>query len=169
MKTYFTPKVITVVTIENEVFCSSSSKRHRVSIAEPYHTLSYEQRYALMYLLSYFAQFANDYSVGFKVMNYDAQNYMKKAEDALGVSIDSISVDVNDKLTLNQNLSIIKTIKDKIILDYILSDSHNLIILSQEEDYEPSHRAFAEIWSEFGYSKEERSIIVRKYMYRTSI
>lgn len=169
MKRYITPSIETIIIEDTDLICTSS-KTTKISVSEPYHTISSEQRFALMYLLCYFSKFANVVIFDdLKATNPDAESYLKKAENALGVASSSISVDLNNNSELETYLSIIKTIQNKQIIDYMVNNTYNLVILAREDDFEPAHITYQKVWNSLGYTREERHMITQKYMYRSQI
>lgn len=131
----------------------------------PYDTLDAEQRYALYFLLEYLTT----KGVPLHQMSWAIQ-YLEKAAIYFGITkrqIEELKPFYNtyDKIT-----SYIKQIKNRQILEYMISNCSNIFILMDVCD---EHRRLGEqaykLYEELGFPYDEVRYIVNKYMYRTDI
>ena len=131
----------------------------------PYDTLEAEQRYALYFLLEYLTL----NGVPMHQMSW-ALSYMEKASIYFGMTkrqIDDLKPFYN---TYEKITSFIKQIKDRQILEYMISNCSNIFLLM---DGSEKHKRLGEqaynLYEELGFPYEEVRYIVHKYMYRTDI
>lgn len=131
----------------------------------PYDTLEAEQRYALYFLLEYLTT----KGVPLYQMSWALQ-YLEKAAAYLGMTkrqIEELKPFYNtyEKITSN-----IKLIKNRQILEYMISNCSNIFMLMDECD---EHRRLGEqaykLYEELGFPYDEVRCIVHEYMYRTDI
>lgn len=131
----------------------------------PYDTLEAEQRYALYFLLEYLTM----KGVPLHQMSW-ALSYLEKATIYFGMTkrqIDELKPFYN---TYEKITSYIKQIKNRQILEYMISNCSNIFLLMDVSD---EHRRLGEqaykLYEELGFPYEEVRYIVNKYMYRTDI
>lgn len=132
----------------------------------PYDTLNAEQRYALYYLLEYLT---TRRTIPLHEMSFALQ-YLEKAAVYFGMKkmqIEELRPFYN---TYEKIIQYIKQIKDKQILEYMISNCSNIFILMDTSD---EHKRLGEqaymFYGELGFSYEDVRYIVNKYMYRTEI
>ena len=132
----------------------------------PYDTLNAEQRYALYYLLEYLTTRG---TIPLHEMSFALQ-YLEKAAVYFGMKkmqIEELRPFYN---TYEKIIQYIKQIKDKQILEYMISNCSNIFILMDTSD---EHKRLGEqaymFYGELGFSYEDVRYIVNKYMYRTEI
>ena len=135
----------------------------------PYDCLKEEQQRALYFLLEYFSKFATIQYSDIDLPNPDALNYLEKALWYFGLSQKDVDLLRPYHQKLEYIFELIKDINNRLILDYMVNNTFNLIILARGGNYEPAHKLFFDFWNQFNYSKQEISIITQKYMYRTDI
>lgn len=132
----------------------------------PYDTLAAEQRYALYFLLEYLTAQG---CIPFHEMGYALQ-FLDKASVYFGITKQQIQdlkpfYNTYDKIVLY-----IKQIKNRQILEYMISNCSNIFMLMEIND---KHKQLGEqayqLYEELGFSYEEVRYIVNKYMYRTDI
>lgn len=131
----------------------------------PYDKLEAEKRYALYFLLDYLTT----KGVPMNEMSWALQ-YLEKAAIYFGMTKNQIEdfrpfYNSYDKIT-----SYIKQIKNRQILEYMISNCSNIFILM---DANENHRRLGEqaykLYEELGFSYEDVRYIVNKYRYRTDI
>lgn len=132
----------------------------------PYDTLEVEQRYALYFLLEYLTEQG---SIPLHELSWALQ-YLEKAAIYFGMTkrqIDELKPFYN---TFEKITSYIKHIKNRKILEYMISNCSNIFILM---DASEKHKRLGEItyifYEELGFPYEEVRYIVNKYRYRTDI
>lgn len=135
----------------------------------PYDSLTVEQQRALYFLLEYFSKFATLQYSDIELPNPDALNYLEKALWYFGLTQKDVDLLRPYHQKIDYIFEIIKDIKNRIILDYMVNNTYNLVILAQGDNYEPAHKLFFDFWSRFNYTKYDINIITQKYMYRTDI
>lgn len=131
----------------------------------PYDTLAPEQRYALYFQLEYLTM----KGVPMHEMSW-AFSYLEKAAIYFGMTkkqIDDFRPFYN---TYEKIVPYIKQIKNKQILEYMISNCSNIFILMDGGD---EHKKLGEqayqLYEELGFSHSEVRMITNKYMYRTDI
>lgn len=131
----------------------------------PYDKLEAKKRYALYFLLDYLTT----KGVPMNEMSWALQ-YLEKAAIYFGMTKNQIEdfrpfYNSYDKIT-----SYIKQIKNRQILEYMISNCSNIFILM---DANENHRRLGEqaykLYEELGFSYEDVRYIVNKYRYRTDI
>lgn len=131
----------------------------------PYDKLEAEKRYALYFLLDYLTT----KGVPMNEMSWALQ-YLEKAAIYFGMTKKQIEdfrpfYNSYEKIT-----SYIKQIKNRQILEYMISNCSNIFILM---DANENHRRLGEqaykLYEELGFSYEDVRYIVNKYRYRTDI
>lgn len=132
----------------------------------PYDTLETEQRYALYFLLEYLTTRG---SIPLHEMSRALQ-YMEKSAFYFGMTkrqIEDLKPFYN---TYEKIVPYIKEIKNRRILEYMISNCSNIFLLMDICD---EHRRLGEqvykLYEELGFSYEEVRYIVNKYRYRTDI
>lgn len=132
----------------------------------PYDTLNAEQRYALYYLLEYLTTRG---TIPLHEMSFALQ-YLEKAAVYFGMKKSQIEELRPFYNTYEKIIQYIKQIKDKQILEYMISNCSNIFILMDTSD---EHKRLGEqaymFYGELGFSYEDVRYIVNKYMYRTEI
>ena len=131
----------------------------------PYDTVTAEQRYALYFQLEYLTM----KGVPMHEMSW-AFSYLEKAAIAFGMTkrqIDEFRPFYN---TYEKIESYIKQIKNRQILEYMISNCSNIFYLMHGGD---EHKRLGEqaykLYEELGFSFDEVRRITNKYMYRTEI
>lgn len=128
----------------------------------PYDTLSAEQRYALYFLLDYLTK-----GVPLHQMSW-AYQYLDKASRYLGLTKKQIEEFRPFYNTYDKIVSYIKTINNKQIIEYMISNCSNIFILM---DGDSEHKRLGEqayrLYEELGLSYSDVRSIVNKYQYRT--
>lgn len=131
----------------------------------PYDTLEAEQRYALYYQLEYLTM----KGVPIHEMSW-AFSYLEKASIAFGMTkkqIDDFRPFYN---TYEKIVPYIKQIKNRQILEYMISNYSNIFYLMRSDE---NHKMLGEqaykLYEELGFSYEEVRFITNKYMYRTEV
>ncbi len=131
----------------------------------PYDTLEAEQRYALYFLLEYLTT----KGVPLHQMSWALQ-YLEKASIYFGMTKRQIEELKPFYNTYEKITSSIKQIKNRQILEYMISNCSNIFILMDVCD---EHRRLGEqaykLYEELGFPYDEVRYIVHKYMYRTDI
>ena len=131
----------------------------------PYDTLEAEQRYALYFLLEYLTT----KGVPLHQMSWALQ-YLEKASIYFGMTKRQIEELKPFYNTYEKITSYIKQIKNRQILEYMISNCSNIFILMDVCD---EHRRLGEqaykLYEELGFPYEEVRYIVNKHMYRTDI
>lgn len=131
----------------------------------PYDTLEAEQRYALYFLLEYLTT----KGVPLHQMSWALQ-YLEKASIYFGMTKRQIEELKPFYNTYEKITSYIKQIKNRQILEYMISNCSNIFILMDVCD---EHRRLGEqaykLYEELGFPYNEVRYIVHKYMYRTDI
>ena len=131
----------------------------------PYDKLEAEKRYALYFLLDYLTA----KGVPMNEMSWALQ-YLEKAALYFGMTKKQIEdfrpfYNSYEKIT-----SYIKQIKNRQILEFMISNCSNIFILM---DANENHRRLGEqaykLYEELGFSYEDVRYIVNKYRYRTDI
>lgn len=130
-----------------------------------YDTLEAEQRYALYFLLEYLTT----KGVPLHQMSWALQ-YLEKASIYFGMTKRQIEELKPFYNTYEKITSYIKQIKNRQILEYMISNCSNIFILMDVCD---EHRRLGEqaykLYEELGFPYNEVRYIVHKYMYRTDI
>ena len=131
----------------------------------PYDTLEAEQRCALYFQLEYLTMTG----VPMREMSW-AFSYLEKAAIAFGLTkrqIDEFRPFYN---TYEKFVPYIKQIKDRQVLEYMISNCSNIFYLMHggEEHQRLGEQAY-KLYEELGFSYEEVRSITNKYMYRTEI
>ena len=131
----------------------------------PYDTLAPEQRYALYFQLEYLTM----KGVPMHEMSW-AFSYLEKAAIYFGMTkkqIDDFRPFYN---TYEKIVPYIKQIKDRQILECMISNCSNIFILMDrgEEHKRLGEQAY-KLYEELGFSYDEVRRITNKYMYRTDI
>lgn len=131
----------------------------------PYDTLETEQRYALYYQLEYLTM----KGVPMHEMSW-AFSYLGKAAIAFGMTKKQIDEFRPFYNTYEKIIPYIKRIKDRQILEYMISNCSNIFILMHggEEHQRLGEQAY-QLYEELGFSYEEVRFITNKYMYRTEV
>lgn len=131
----------------------------------PYDTLTAEQRYALYYLLEYLTM----NGVPINEMSW-AYSYLEKAAIAFGMTNKQIEQFRPFYNTYEKIVSYIKQIKNRQILEYMISNCSNIFCLMHGGD---EHKRLGEqaykLYEELGFSYAEVRRITNKYMYRTEV
>ena len=132
----------------------------------PYNTLETEQRYALYFLLDYLT-FKG--CIPIIEMSW-AMQYLEKAAIYFGMTKKQIEEFKPFYNTYDKIISYIKQIKNRQILEYMISNCSNIFLLMDRSE---NHRKLGEeaynLYEELGFSYEEVRYIVNKYRYRTDI
>ncbi len=140
-----------------------SRKREPIS---PYDTLEPEQRYALYYLLEYLTTRG---TIPLSEMACALQ-YLEKAAFYFGMTKRQIEEFKPFYNTYEKIVQYIKQIKNRQILEYMISNCSNIFILMNSSD---EHKRIGEqaykLYEELGFPYEEVRSIVNKYMYRIDI
>ena len=130
----------------------------------PYDKLEADKRYALYFLLEYLTK-----GVPFEQMSWALQ-YLDKASKYFGMTSKQIAEFKPFYNTYDKIISYIKEIKDRQILEFMISNCSNIFILM---DGGPEHKQLGEqaykLYEELGFSYEEVRYIVNKYRYRNDI
>lgn len=131
----------------------------------PYDTLEAEQRYALYFLLEYLTT----EGVPLHQLSWALQ-YLEKAAMYFGMTKRQIEELKPFYNTYEKITSYIKQIKNRQILEYMISNCSNIFLLMDVCD---EHRRLGEqaykLYEELGFPYDEVRYIVHKYMYRTDI
>lgn len=131
----------------------------------PYDTLEAEQRYALYFLLEYLTT----KGVPLHEMSWALQ-YLEKAAIYFGMTKRQIEELKPFYNTYEKITSYIKQIKNRQILEYMISNCSNIFILMDVCD---EHRRLGEqaykLYEELGFPYDEVRYIVNKYRYRIDI
>jgi hypothetical protein len=130
----------------------------------PYDKLDAEQRYALYFLLEYLTK-----GVPFNEMSWALQ-YLEKAAIYFGMTKQQIADYKPFYNSYEKITSYIKQIKNRQILEYMISNCSNIFILMDrgEEHKRLGEQAY-KFYEELGFSYEDVRYIVNKYRYRTDI
>lgn len=130
----------------------------------PYDKLEAEQRYALYFLLEYLTK-----GVPFNEMSWALQ-YLEKAAIYFGMTKQQIADYKPFYNSYEKITSYIKQIKNRQILEYMISNCSNIFILMDrgEEHKRLGEQAY-NFYEELGFSYEDVRYIVNKYRYRTDI
>ena len=130
----------------------------------PYDKLEADKRYALYFLLEYLTK-----GVPFEQMSWALQ-YLDKASKYFGMTSKQIDEFKPFYHTYDKIISYIKEIKDRQILEFMISNCSNIFILM---DGGPEHKQLGEqaykLYEELGFSYEEVRYIINKYRYRNDI
>lgn len=131
----------------------------------PYDALEAEQRYALYFLLEYLTT----KGVPLHQLSWALQ-YLEKAAIYFGMTKRQIEELKPFYNTYEKITSYIKQIKNRQILEYMISNCSNIFLLMDVCD---EHRRLGEqaykLYEELGFPYDEVRYIVHKYMYRTDI
>ena len=131
----------------------------------PYDTLEAEQRYALYFLLEYLTT----KGVPLHEMSWALQ-YLEKAAIYFGMTKRQIEELKPFYNTYEKITSYIKQIKNRQILEYMISNCSNIFLLMDVCD---EHRRLGEqaykLYEELGFPYDEVRYIVNKYRYRIDI
>ena len=132
----------------------------------PYDTLEAEQRYALYFLLEYLTTRG---TIPLHEMSFALQ-YLEKAAIYFGMTKRQIEEFKPFYNTYEKIVPYIKQIKNRQILEYMISNCSNIFILMDRSD---EHKRIGEqaqkLYEELGFPYDEVRYIVNKYMYRTDI
>ena len=132
----------------------------------PYDTLEAQQRYALYFLLEYLTTRG---TIPMNEMSF-ALRYLEKAAIYFGMTKQQIEEFRPFYSTYEKIVPYIKQIKNRQILEYMISNCSNIFILMDRSD---KHKLIGEqaykLYEDLGFSYEEVRYIVNKYMYRTDI
>lgn len=130
----------------------------------PYDTLSSEQRCALYFLLEYLTD-----AVSMHEMSWALQ-YLDKAAKYFGLTKKQIEEFRPYYNSYEKITSYIKEIKNRQILEYMISNCSNIFILM---DGGTKHMQLGEqayqLYEQLGFPYEEVRRIVNKYQYRTDV
>lgn len=131
----------------------------------PYDTLGAEQRYALYFQLEYLTM----KGVPMHEMSW-AFSYLEKAAIYFGMTKKQINDFRPFYNTYEKIEPYIKQIKNKQILEYMISNCSNIFILMDGGEV---HKQLGEqaykLFEELGFSYDDVRMITNKYMYRTDI
>ena len=131
----------------------------------PYNTIDAEQRYALYFLLDYLTS----KGVPMHEMHFASQ-YLEKAAIYFGMTKQQINDFKPFYNTYEKITQYIKQIKNRQILEYMISNCSNIFLLMDGSD---THRLLGEqaynFYEELGFPYDEVRYIVNKYRYRTVI
>lgn len=132
----------------------------------PYDTLQAEQRYALYFLLEYLTTRG---TIPLDEMGWALQ-YLDKAAIYFGMTKRQIEEFKPFYNTYEKIVPYIKQIKNRQILEYMISNCSNIFILMNGGD---EHKRIGEqaykLYEELGFPYDEVRYIVNKYRYRTDI
>ncbi len=130
----------------------------------PYDKLDAEKRYALFYLLEYLSK-----AVPIEEKAWALQ-YLEKAAKYLGMTTKQVESFRPYYNTYEKIVSYIKSIQNRQIYEYMISNCSNIFILMNggEEHKRLGEQAY-QLYEELGFSYIEVRSIVNKYMYRTDI
>lgn len=132
----------------------------------PYDTLEAEQRYALYFLLEYLTEQG---CIPLHEMSWALQ-YLEKAAIYFGMTKRQIKELKPFYNSYEKIISYIKQIKNRQILEYMISNCSNIFILM---DVSEKHKRLGEetyrFYEDLGFPYEEVRYIVKKYRYRTDI
>ena len=131
----------------------------------PYDNLVAEQRYALYYQLEYLTM----KGVPMHEMSW-AFSYLEKAAVYFGMTKRQIEESRPFYDSYEKIVSYIMQIKDRQILEFMISNCSNIFILMHggEEHQRLGQEAY-KLYANLGFSYEEVRTITNKYMYRTDI
>lgn len=130
----------------------------------PYDKLEAEQRFALYFLLEHLTK-----AVPLHQMSW-ALDYLEKAAVYLGMTKQQTSDFKPFYNSYEKIVLYIKQIKDRQILEYMISNCSNIFLLMDGGEVHKQLGAQAyKLYEELGFSYEEVRSIVHKYMYRTDI
>ena len=130
----------------------------------PYDMLEAEQRYALYFLLEYLTK-----AVPLHEMSWALQ-YLDKAAVYFGMTKQQIKDFKPFYNSYEKIVSHIKQIKNRQILEYMISNCSNIFILMEgDEEHKRLGAQAYKLYEELGFPYEEVRYIVNKYMYRTDI
>ncbi len=131
----------------------------------PYDTLAAEQRYALYFQLEYLTM----KGVPMHEMSW-AFSYLEKAAVYFGMKKRQIEEFRPFYNSYEKIVPYIKQIKNRQILEYMISNCSNIFILMHggEEHQRLGEEAY-KLYEDLGFTYEEVRIITNKYMYRTDI
>ena len=133
---------------------------------QPYDTLKAEQRYALYFLLEYLTEQG---CIPLYEMSW-ALEYLEKAAIYFGMTRQQINEIKPFYNTYDKIISYIKQIKNRQILEYMISNCSNIFILMESSD---KHKQLGEqaykLYDELGFPYDEVRYVVNKYKYRTDI
>lgn len=132
----------------------------------PYDTLEAEQRYALYFLLEYLTTRG---CIPLTQMSW-ALDYLEKAAIYFGITKRQIEDFKPFFNTYEKIVPYIKQIKNRQILEYMISNCSNIFILmDRSEDHKRLGEQAYKLYEELSFSYDEVRYIVNKYMYRTDI
>ena len=131
----------------------------------PYDTLATEQRYALYFQLEYLTM----KGVPMHEMSWTF-SYLEKAAVYFGMTKRQIEEFRPFYNSYEKIVPYIKQIKNRQILEYMISNCSNIFILmhGSEEHQRLGEEAY-KLYEDLGFTYEEVRIITNKYMYRTDI
>lgn len=131
----------------------------------PYDTLAAEQRYALYFQLEYLTM----KGVPLHEMSW-AFSYLEKAVVYFGMTKKQIEDFRPFYSSYEKIVPYIKQIKNRQILEYMISNCSNIFILmdGSEEHKRLGEEAYR-LYADLGFSYEEVRTITNKYRYRTDI
>jgi len=132
----------------------------------PYDTLEAEQRYALYFLLEYLTEQG---CIPIDEMSWALQ-YLDKAAIYFGMTKQQIKDFKPFYNTYEKIISYIRQIKNRQILEYMISNCSNIFSLMEPSE---KHRQIGEqaykLYEDLGFSYNEVRAIVNMYRYRTDI
>lgn len=131
----------------------------------PYDVLTEEQRRALYFLMEYFSTFATYNHYGIEIPKPDAISYLEKASWYFGLSKRDIDLLRPYHKNVDYLYDILRAITVRLVFDYMVNNTYNLVILSEGNNYDKAHTLFYKFWSKFGYSTIDIKKITQKYMY----
>lgn len=137
----------------------------KINPIPPYDKLEMEQRYALYYLLEHLVM------KGVPITEQSwALQYLEKASVYFGMTKKQIEMFRPFYNTYEKIIAYIKQIKDRHVLEYMISNCSNIFILmSGGEEHKRLGEQAYKLYEELGFSYEEVRLIVNKYQYRVEI
>lgn len=130
----------------------------------PYDKLEAEQRYALYFLLEYLTK-----AVPLHQMSW-ALDYLEKAAVYFGMTKQQTTDFKPFYNSYDKIVPYIKQIKNRQILEYMISNCSNIFLLMDDSDEHKRLGAQAyKLYEELGFPYEDVRAIVHKYMYRIDI
>lgn len=130
----------------------------------PYDKLEAEQRYALYFLLEYLTK-----AVPLHQMSW-ALDYLEKAAMYFGMTKQQTTDFKPFYNSYDKIVPYIKQIKNRQILEYMISNCSNIFLLMDDSDEHKRLGAQAyKLYEELGFPHEDVRAIVHKYMYRIDI
>lgn len=130
----------------------------------PYDKLEAEQRYALYFLLEYLTK-----AVPLHQMSW-ALDYLEKAAVYFGMTKQQTTDFKPFYNSYDKIVPYIKQIKNRQIMEYMISNCSNIFLLMDDSDEHKRLGAQAyKLYEELGFPYEDVRAIVHKYMYRIDI